>query len=103
MRTNYMRRMRDIVRSTRRKKGDVERDRGLDEKERARDDLAGASIFFDLDSLWFEASFFFCQNWLIDYNSIRRIDWNSKEEEYLWNENFHWIRFMEMRIRDLIL
>lgn len=47
MRTNYMRRMRDIVRSTRRKKGDVERDRGLDEKERARDDLAGASIFFD--------------------------------------------------------
>ena len=51
MRTNYMRRMRDIVRSTRRKKGDVERDRGLDEKEHARDDLAGASIFFDLDSL----------------------------------------------------
>ena len=84
--------MRDIVRSTRRKKGDVERDRGLDEKERARDDLAGASIFFDLDSLWFEASFFFA-----------KIDWNSKEEEYLWNENFHWIRFMEMRIRDLIL
>lgn len=83
MRTNYMRRMRDIVRSTRRKKGDVERDRGLDEKERARDDLAGASIFFDLDSLWFEASFFFSKiDWLITIRLEELIEIRKKKNIY---------------------
>ena len=60
MRTNYMRRMRDIVRSTRRKKGDVERDRGLDEKERAKGMTwlapASSSTLFDSKLL------FLCQN-----------------------------------------